>query len=149
MIVNTRDFGPVEIADESVYEFPDGIYGFEDVTEFALFSRQIDDITLIYLQSTKDSNPCFFVFEPWDIVPDYAPVVSFEDLKAAEAETIDDLIFLSIATIPDSIKEMSVNIKSPVVLNPKTGRGLQLILQNPGYQVRYQPFIKEGDGTSC
>ncbi len=144
MNVVTRDFGPVEILDESVYEFPRGIYGFESENQFALFSRPIDDITLIYLQSTQGTSPCFFVFEPWDILPDYAPLLTPEDLKDAEAETIDDLIFLSIATIPDSIKDMTFNMKSPVILNPKTGKGFQVILQNPGYSVRYQPFLKEG-----
>jgi len=145
MNVETRDFGLIEIPDESIYDFPNGIYGFEDEKQFAIFSRQIDDITLIYLQSTHGSSPCFFVFEPWDIVTDYAPELSAEDLRAAGADTADDLIFLSIATIPDSIRHMSFNIKSPVVLNPKTKKGMQVILQNPGYIVRFQPFLKEGD----
>jgi flagellar assembly factor FliW len=144
MNIETRDFGVVDISDESIYNFPNGIYGFESENQFALFSMPVDDITLIYLQSTQKTSPCFFVFEPWDVLPNYAPLISEEDLKEAEAATIDDLIFLSIATIPDSISEMSINIKSPVVLNPKTGKGFQVILLNPDYSVRYQPFIKKG-----
>ena len=61
-----------------------------------------------------------------------------------EVETIDDLIFLVIATVPSSIEDLSLNIKSPIVLNPKTKKARQVILQNSDYTVRYKPFQKDG-----
>jgi flagellar assembly factor FliW len=41
---------------------------------------------------------------------------------------------------------MSINIKSPLVLNPKTNKGRQVILQNADYSVRYQPFMQNSQG---
>ena len=144
MDINTRDFGVVEVEDDAIYEFPDGLYGFEDSKKFAIFQKAFEDISFLYLQSVDDIDPCFLIFEPWDLHPDYQPVLTSEDMEACEVETIDDLVFLVIATVPSSIRELSINIKSPVVLNPKTRKAKQVILKNPDYTVRYQPFLSGG-----
>lgn len=142
--INTRDFGTVEVEEDAVYEFPDGVYGFEEDTRFAVFARPFEDISFLYLQSMQNIVPCFLVFEPWDLHPDYHPVMSEEDLSACGVDSIDDLIFLVIATIHENAQDLSINIKSPVVLNPKTRKARQVILQNPDYPVKYLPFQKDG-----
>ena len=148
--INTRDFGTVEVEEDAVYEFPDGVYGFEEDNRFAVFSRPFADITFLYLQSTDHPAPCFLVFEPWDLCPDYQPVLSEEDLASCEVSDIEELILLVIATIGEKSEDLSVNIKSPVVLNPKTKKARQVILQNPDYPVKYLPFKQDGKaGSSC
>ena len=150
MEVRTREFGIIEVEEDAIYEFPEGIYGFETDKRFAVFSKQIEDFSFLYMQSMDNLVPCFLVFEPWDLHSDYQPSVSDEDLKSCQADHIDDLIFLVIATVPKKIEELSVNIKSPIVLNPKTRKARQVILQNADYKVRYYPFLQNGkDGSSC
>ena len=149
-IIETRDFGALELHPEAIYQFPQGLYGFSSSTEFALFAKSVDEVALLYLQSTKDPSLCFFVFEPLDFFPDFNPLLSKEDLSDMEVSTAEDLIFLSVATIPVEVKEMSLNIKSPIVLNPKSQKGMQVFLQNVNYPVRYHPFSDSGkDGASC
>ncbi|MDD4584109.1 MAG: flagellar assembly protein FliW [Eubacteriales bacterium] len=150
MEINTRDFGVVSVQEDALYEFPEGIYGFAEDTQFAIFARSFDGVSFLYLQSVINLTPCFLVFEPWDLCPDYKPILTKEDLKDCKAETYNDLIFLVIATVYDSIEDLSINIKSPIVLNPKTKKAKQVILQNPDYQVRYLPFQKDGKaGNPC
>lgn len=144
MEINTRDFGIIEIENDTVYEFPDGLYGFEEDKKFAIFHRSFEDVPFLYLQSIDHTVPCFLVFEPWDLYPDYKPVLSKEDMDICQVESIDDLMFLVIAVVPSSIKDLSINIKSPVVLNPKTRKARQIILQNPDYSVKYLPFEEDG-----
>jgi len=148
MEINTRDFGSVQVEDDAIYNFPEGLYGFEDDKQFAVFAKSFENISFLYLQSTQNPVPCFLVFEPWELHPDYHPVLTNEDMAACEVETIDDLIFLVIASVPASIEQLSINIKSPVVLNPKTRKARQVILQNPDYTVRYRPFQKDGKAGS-
>lgn len=146
----TREFGVIELEEDAVYEFPEGICGFESDKRFAVFSRQIEDFSFLYLQSMDHLVPCFMVFEPWDMHPDYHPSISKEDLDECQVEYTHDLIFLVIATVPAKIEDLSINIKSPVVLNPKTRKAKQVILQNPDYTVRYYPFRQNGKGgSSC
>ncbi len=144
MEINTRDFGIIEVENDAVYEFPDGLYGFEEDKKFAVFSRSFEDVSFLYLQSIDHTVPCFLVFEPWDLLPNYKPVISKEDMDICQVDSIDDLMFLVIAVAPSSIRDLSINIKSPVVLNPKTRTARQIILQNPDYSVKYLPFQQNG-----
>lgn len=144
MDINTRDFGVVQVENDAIYKFPDGLYGFEDDKNFAVFEQSFEDVSFLYLQSIDNLIPCFLVFEPWDLYPNYQPVLSKEDMAACHVDNVDDLIFLVIASVPSSIADLSINIKSPVVLNPKTRKARQVILQNPEYTVKYLPFQKDG-----
>lgn len=150
MEINTRDFGTIQVEEDAIYNFPDGVYGFEEDTQFAIFKQTFDEVSFLYLQSTQNLIPCFLVFEPWELVPDYKPMVSKEDLSALHVSESEELILLVITKIPSSVEELSLNIKSPLVLNPKTMTGRQVILQNSDYPVRFMPFLKNGkDGDSC
>jgi flagellar assembly factor FliW len=134
----------VEVENDAIYEFDDGLYGFEGDRKFAIFQKSFDDVSFLYLQSVENIVPCFLVFEPWEMYPDYQPILSKEDLEICGDDNINNLIFLVIASVPSYIKDLSINIKSPVVLNPKTKKARQVILQNPDYTVRYLPFHQDG-----
>ncbi|MEI8217041.1 MAG: flagellar assembly protein FliW [Eubacteriales bacterium] len=138
--LKTRDFGSIELPIEAIYQFPQGLYGFDSEKEFALFTRLVDDVNFLYLQSTNEPSLCFFVVEPWDLFPSFEPELSSEELKDLDVESVEELIFLSIAAIPSNVKDMTLNIKSPIVLNPVSQKGMQLILHNVDYKVRFQPF---------
>lgn len=144
MEINTRDFGIVEVEEDAIYEFEDGLYGFEDVKRFAIFEKAFDEVSFLYLQAIDTIVPCFLVFEPWDLHPDYRPLLTKEDMEVCQIDDIEELIFLVIASVPSAIAELSINIKSPVVLNPKTKKARQVILQNSEYPVRYLPFKQDG-----
>jgi flagellar assembly factor FliW len=150
MEITTREFGAVQIEDDAVYEFPEGVYGFDADRKFAVFSREIEGYSFLYLQSMDNLVPCFLVFEPWDMYPDYRPLMSREDMDTCGVDDIEELIFLVIATVPSRIEDLSINAKSPIVLNPRTRKAKQIILQNPDYIVRYYPFRQDGkEGSSC
>ena len=150
MKINTRDFGTIDVEPDALYDFPEGVYGFEEDTKFAVFEKSFGEVSFIYLQSVINVIPCFLVFNPVDFYPGYSPLISKEDLAACQTDNIEDLIFLVIAAVPDSVEELSLNIKSPIVLNPKIKVARQVILQNPEYTVKYQPFLNGGKaGASC
>lgn len=150
MKINTRDFGDIEVKESDLFNFPEGIYGFEEDTCFALFHKSFDDIPFLYLQSAQNVVPCFLVFDPEHFYPNFAPLLAEEDLGALKAEGPNELIFLVIANVSGPIEEMSINIKSPIALNPKTNIGRQVILQNSDYTVRHRPFSDERTGgSSC
>lgn len=147
MDINTRDFGIISIEEDALYHFPEGLYGFEDIQEFCIYSQSFDDeIAFLYLQARDSVDPCFLVFEPWDLYPGYAPSLSESDLKTLEVSGPEELIFLAITTIFPNPEELSLNVKSPVVLNPKTRTGRQVILENRDYSIRFQPFLNPGKG---
>lgn len=141
MEIKTRDFGLVEVDSEAIYEFPDGVYGFEEDHHFAVFEKTIEpEVSLLYLQSVDHPIPCFLVFDPTKYFPSYDPDIEKGDLESFSTTNLEDLIFLVIASVADSVTEISMNMKSPIVLDPKTRIAKQIILKNTDYAIRYQPF---------
>ncbi|MDR0425103.1 MAG: flagellar assembly protein FliW [Clostridiales Family XIII bacterium] len=141
MKIDTRDFGVIDFDENAVYSFPDGIYGFEGVNSFVMFMHEDDGLSFVYMQAAESQTPCFLVFSPWELFPGYAPQVEEGDLAVLDVESWEDLIFLVIATVhPEDAKQLSINAKSPVALNPKSMIGRQVILMNDDYPVKYYPF---------
>ena len=76
MIVKTKFFGEVELADDKVLEFPKGIIGFEDFTRYAIiFDVDDENETRInWLQSLDEPALALPVVDPLAIVKEYAPM---------------------------------------------------------------------------
>lgn len=145
MIINTDGFGEVEIDEKYILHFPVGIYGFEDVKEYALLEQGDDEFPVMIMQSIHNTFPSFVVLDPYFIKQDFSPQLPKEALKELKATTMDNLRFLVIAVVPKNINEMTVNLKSPVVINIENNLAMQVILENPDYSVRHRVF--EEDGT--
>ena len=144
MLLNTAVFGEIDVAPEDIFHLPDGLYGFECASDYALITKQDEDVTLMWLQAVGSTAPCFVVFDPFAVAEGYAPKLEDADMNRLEAASQDDLRFLVIAVVPDDISRISVNLKSPVVVNKKTGKARQVILANQDYPIKYFLFGEFG-----
>ncbi len=142
MKINTKDFGKVEIEKDEILYFPHGLFAFEEVTQFVFIEK--DDCKQKWLQAIEGEDPRFIIFDPADIVEGYQPVLPPETLKELELGSSDPFSVYVIAVIPQNIKEMTVNLKSPVVINPQKRLGAQVILDKANYPIRYHVFRKDG-----
>jgi len=145
MLLNTAVFGEIDVEPGDVFHFPDGLYGFEGAGDYALITKEDEDVTLMWLQSTQSTAPCFVVFDPFNVAEGYAPKVENSDLRHLEAKDESELSFFVIAVVPDDISQISVNLKSPVVVNKKTRVARQVILANQDYPIKYFLFGEFGE----
>ena len=143
MIVDTAVLGPVDVEQENIFHLPNGLYGFEGNSEFALITKRDDDVTLMWFQSVSGGAPCFVVFDPFEIIDNYQPVVEASDLKALGCKDSAELSYLVIAVVPENISEMTVNLKSPIVINKSQRKARQVILANRDYPIRYALFPED------
>jgi flagellar assembly factor FliW len=143
MILSTRDFGEVEIFEENIIDFPEGVFSFENNTAFTILSPFGEDQYPMWLQSTQNGNLCFIVYDPFELVLDYEPD---EDQLSRELDIGEEtnVLFLAIAVIPEDHKKTFVNLKSPVVINLDTKTGKQIVL-DADYPVRYPIFAETGE----
>jgi len=142
MLIETRDFGHIEIQEDDIVHFPGGLYGFEDSKRFALLDTG-SSAGVMHLQCVDAPNPRFIVLDPFAIVEDYAPEVPEDALKKLRANSVEDLSLLVIAVIPEDLNASTVNLKSPVAINFKEHLGMQVILGNRDYPVRFRLFDRE------
>lgn len=141
MIFKTRSFGYVEIDDAEIISFPEGIYAFESIKEFTILKQNDDeDSPIMFLQSIQDENLSFVILNPKIIVPDYQANVPESILKKLEVCDVDDLCFFVIAIVPKNINDMTVNLKSPIVINSAKNIAMQVILENSDYPIRQRVF---------
>lgn len=137
MLVNTAVFGSLEVADEYIFNMSEGLYGFDQVGDFALIIRDDEDGTLMWYQPVEEQVPCFVVFNPFEIIDGYQPVLESADLRALGCGKGDELQFLVIAVVPEDISKITVNLKSPIAINPKNKRARQVILANKDYPIKF------------
>ncbi len=139
MKINTKIFGEIEISEEKIITFENGIIGFPDLKRFALLhdEEQGDEAGIRFLQSFDEPAFAMPVMEPLMVKPDYDPEVEDELLTAVGNLTAENLIVLVTVTVPSDLKKMSVNLQGPIIINAEERRGCQLIVENNKYPVKF------------
>lgn len=143
----TKYFGEVEIPDEKILKFAGTIYGFEDLSEYFLVNFEPDEDSMLCLQSAQRPELAFILFNPYCIMPSYQPKMSDEDFAAIKAKINDKLLVYVIAVIKEN-GEVTVNLKSPIAINPENNLAAQLIIDGNEYSMRYI-VMREGQEKLC
>ncbi len=134
-IVTSR-FGHLEIPDENVLTFQAGLIGFSQHTRFSLLGGE-RGLGYEWLQSLDDGKIAFVVVQPGVIKPDYHIEIQDDALHDIEFQEGDDVVVLSIVTVPpDEPEKATVNLQGPLVINATRNRGKQIIL-NESFPIRY------------
>lgn len=138
MLLDTNIFGQIETDGVKKLVFEDGIIGFPDMNHFTLLTDQDDtsENKIYWLQSLDDGAFAMPIVNPFSIFEEYNPIVEDEWFKPlGEHEEEDLLVFLAL-TVPAEIEQMSVNQKAPIIINSKTQKGCQIIVEDDSYQIR-------------
>jgi flagellar assembly factor FliW len=128
---------------EQEFFFPEGLLGFPTYQHFVLSRYQPEDgsPSPFYLLQTKEVEVYFPLIAPQWIMPQYQLSVPKAVLAKLEAKTIADLIVLTIVTLRKRVEEATVNLQGPLLLNPVTYLGLQLVVER--YPVRHALVLKQ------
>lgn len=140
MIVNTRHFGEVELDEDKIIYFENGIFGFEEYQKYILLYDDTDGVRpdVSWLQSIDEASLSIPVISPFIAKPDYNPEVEDELLKSlGELNDDNTIVFVSI-TVPSEVEKITANLKAPFIINSMERKGVQLILDNSEFEVKYQ-----------
>lgn len=120
--INTDRFGILEVKESEIIYMPDGIYGFPELTEFFLLPHDTES-PFTWLQSAQES---YFAL----VLIDWSKLTREEHGLAGEGIKV-------VLTIPTDARNMSANLKAPIIFNGKEAR--QVILGNsPQFQTRHK-----------
>lgn len=136
--IKTRPFGEVEISEQQIIDFPDGILGFDDVRKFVLLDAHDENSPLKWLQAYDEPELAFVIIRPVDFMKEYELVVSMNDIEAVGAETAENLLVFAIVTIPTNPSDMTANLQGPIIVNPDKRLGRQAISLSDRYSVRHK-----------
>lgn len=128
MEVKTKSNGIVNVKDDQLVVFPEGLLGFEQFTKYALIDSEYEPF--IWLQSTEESNLAFLMIDPFLISSDYVADIDDATLKSIGVESPEDIIIMTLVTIPKDGSAITANFLGPVVINKKNKKCLQVILND-------------------
>ena len=134
MILETKAYGPVEIDEKQVLEFPQGLLGFEEYRQFALIDAHKKPF--FWLQSTEDVRIAFILIKPSIFRDDYDPGISQEDFDDIGAESSEQCLVFAIVTVPES-GPMTANLQGPLFITKKTRKGKQCISPMDEYRTKH------------
>jgi len=125
MQINTR-FGVQDVDPQSIIEFPNGLPGFEGLTQFKLFHEEGAQ-TLLYLQSLEDPEVQLPVVDPDHFQVNYQITLSDEEVAQLQLEDANDAtVLVTVARGGEGdTNGLYANFMGPIVLNTKARIGLQ------------------------
>lgn len=134
MTLQTKAYGPVEIEEKQILEFPQGLLGFEEYRQFALIDAHKKPF--FWLQSTEETRIAFILIKPSIFHENYQPGVGQEDFDDIGAEGPDDCLEFAIVTVPDS-GPMTANLQGPLYICRKTRKGKQCVSPRDEYRTKH------------
>ncbi len=145
MKVSTRIFGEIELDDDKVITFDQGMLGLTDLKKFTLLYNTEEDGTrpsISWLQSLDEPGLAFPVIIPTLVYEDYNPIVDDELIAPLGELGEENLTVLVTVTVSPDITQMTTNLKAPIIINSDTKKGCQVIAENPDYEIKYKIYEK-------
>lgn len=143
MEFNTKYFGAIRCDEESILQFPQGLFGFEDEKEFLLLPFEGSDESLLCFQSVTTPQLAFVAMNPFFLSRSYAPILKPDELESLDVAQSEDLCYYTLCVVKEPVSKSTVNFKCPVVINDITRKARQVILDQ--YEMRHllSDFSKE------
>ncbi|GAA0484833.1 flagellar assembly protein FliW [Salinibacillus aidingensis] len=146
MKIDTLYFGEINIDQEKVITFENGLPGFQDEQEYTLLNLP-DNQAFQILQSVHTRELAFVLTVPYFTYQDYEFDLDQGTVSQLEIEKPEDVTVYSIVTLHDSLKNSTLNLQAPVVINVKNNRGKQVVLTDTNYKTKH-PLQPESEGQA-
>lgn len=140
MQIATKYFGNIDIQQEKIIHFDNGLPGFEEYKDFTvLYDIDTEEKPFFsWLQAVDEKNLAFPIVNPFNIDENYNPTVDNQDLAGLGEMTPENTVVFLLATIPQDIKNASVNMKAPIIINIDNRKGMQIIVENSEYEIKHK-----------
>ena len=139
MKIKTTRFGELEVDKKDIINFKEGLLGFDTLTKFFVVDPG-DQTLILWLQSVEDASTAFPMIGPKIFQADYSVKLLPAELTSLEIESLSEASVYTILTIPQTVTEMSANLKAPIIINNKTKIARQIVLQDSKLEVRFQMY---------
>lgn len=126
--IRSRRFGSYEVPCQAIVDMPDGLVGLPQLRRFVILDHR-EGSPFKWMLSVDDPELGFAVTDPSDLVPGYQ-VPQDAVCRALEAPPEAVAMFV-LVTIPSNPLDMTLNLMAPVVVDLRTRRARQIVLDDP------------------
>ncbi|MDR0964412.1 MAG: flagellar assembly protein FliW [Clostridium sp.] len=151
MKVRTKAFGEVELAEDKVITFKNGIIGYPELTHFALLhdEEKGSQAGIRWLQSLDEESFSMPVMDPLMIQNNYDPTVEEDWMKDLGDLSEENLLVLVTVRVPSDLTQMSVNLQGPIIINVTERKACQIIVDPETYPIKFPIYeiLKSAKGV--
>ena len=135
MQVETKAKGLFTVDEKQRLSFPEGLFGFEQFTDYVLFESEYDPF--LWLQSTEKKALAFLVVDPFLICGDYELDVDDKVLSKIDVSSPADVFVLAILTVPAEGNPITMNLQGPIIVNKQNNKCLQVVISDPKWGIKH------------
>jgi len=139
MKFETSRFGTVEIDENSIITFTQGMPGFPDEKRYVLLPHR-NDSPFYWLQSIDNPDIAFVTINPFTVNQEYSyeiPDDVQDELDIRNAASVQTLVLVTIRN-DDENPSVTANMLGPVVINSENMKARQVVLDPNLYDVQYR-----------
>jgi flagellar assembly factor FliW len=141
MIINTKYHGEIEVKEDDVLNFEQGIPGFFDEKKFVILPLQENEWFHI-LQSVITPQLGFVVTDPFLFTKEYDFELDQGTVELLGFTTEKDVKILTILTMRETLNESTANLQAPIIINLANNKAKQVILNDTTYQTKHPIFAQ-------
>jgi flagellar assembly factor FliW len=136
MLIHTVSFGDLEVPENKIIHFKEGLPGFPQMRRFVVL--ELDELKPFqYLQALDDPPIALYIINPFIVDPTYEFRLTDSDMEDLNSTNSAGLAVYAVATIPEDPSEATLNLMAPIVINDKDRCGKQVILLESRYSVKH------------
>jgi flagellar assembly factor FliW len=136
--VMTTRFGEVDIDVEKIIKIPDSLLGFTEKRFIVLLPDNYGQF--FWLQSVDNPALAFVVTDPLSFIQDYEVKLTSEEYKKLKLTPESEVILLSLVTMAQDVKDITINLQGPIVVNPEKMVAKQIVLEDGKYKTKHPLF---------
>ncbi|CCO09152.1 flagellar assembly protein FliW [Desulforamulus hydrothermalis] len=115
--------------------FEQGLPGFEELRAFYI-SKPLADSPFYYLQAAPPEDICLLLINPFEVTTAYEFNLPEAVLAVLEIKEPADVAVFNVVNARQGLANATVNLQAPVVINVRQQKGMQVVLNEPAWQVR-------------
>jgi flagellar assembly factor FliW len=144
----TARFGELSYAERDVITLPEGLVGLPHLRQWILLDMGAG-LPLKWMQSVDDGSFGVPVTTPDFFDQDYAPRLPEETLRRLSGSAAD-VVTLIITTVYPGGQRLTGNLAAPLVVQPATRKGAQLVLDDQRWPLRQEmDYVRFGLATQA
>lgn len=134
----------IPFSEEDILLFEEGLPGFESLQQFLITSTPEQE-PFHWMHSLEDEGIKFILVNPMMIHENYDPKIPPSFIRELNIERKEDLCMYVIVTLNKVEFSLSTaNLLGPILVNIRTKRGKQIILDDGRYSTKHPILSSEG-----
>ena len=135
--------GDTEITVSETVTFPNGIPGFESCRRWVVLAAE-GQTPLRRLHALDGVQASFLALDPRQVLEDYRCELSDADRARVGADDHSPLLWLALVSVEPN-GAVSINLRAPIVINPRTMIGQQVLPHDCLYPLRHVIVAAEAE----